>query len=87
MKLKLSGILIWTVIWALLCIALAEFLPSHPHVKYATLLSPFILVTALMNPSELFEGTFPSSLYFGVFYWFVAIAMLITPNKLIIKSK
>ncbi len=83
MKEKLLLILIGTIVWAAVCIIFVDYLPSHPHLKYSALLSPFILLTTLIEPLTLFKDGLPEGLYIGLVYWLGLIAIVVVPKKLI----
>jgi len=85
MKYKLA--LIWTIIWVIFCILFIDFLPTHPHLKYSVLLSPFILITTLLNPMELLDGHLPRDLYIGLLYWLIIIFIVVLPKEVIEKVK
>ena len=87
MKYKLSLVLIWSIIWTVFCILFVDFLPAHPHLKYSVLLSPFILITTLLNPMELFDGYLPKDLYTGFFYWLIFILIMVLPKEVVAKIK
>lgn len=83
MKEKLLLIFIGTIIWVAVCIIFVDYLPSHPHLKYSALLSPFILLTTLIEPLTLFKDGLPEGLYIGLVYWLGLIAIVVVPKKLI----
>lgn len=85
MKYKLA--LIWTIIWIIFCILFIDFLPTHQHLKYSVLLSPFILITTLLNPMELLDGHLPRDLYVGLLYWLIIIFIVVLPKEVIEKVK
>lgn len=87
MKYKLSLVLIWSIIWTVFCILFVDFLPTHPHLKYSVLLSPFILITTLLNPMELFDGYLPKELYVGLLYWLIFIFIMVLPKEVVEKIK
>ena len=87
MKYKLSLVLIWSIIWTVFCILFVDLLPTHPHLKYSVLLSPFILITTLLNPVELFDGQFPKDLYVGLLYWLIILFIMVLPKEMIAKIK
>ncbi len=80
MKNKLLLLLLWTVVWTVIFILFPDLFPVHTHLKYSSLLSPFILVTVLFSdPADLLVGEFPEALYPGVVYWIVALILLLAP--------
>ena len=87
MKYKLALVLIWSIIWTIFCILFIDFLPTHPHLKYSVLLSPFILITTLLNPMELLDDHFPKELYIGLLYWLITLFIMVLPKEVLQKSK
>ena len=73
----------WSILWMVICILLVDYLPSHPHLKYSILLSPFILITILADPLLLIKEGLPEGLRIGLVYWIGIILILIIPSKLI----
>jgi hypothetical protein len=87
MKYKLALVLIWSIIWTIFCILFIDFLSIHPHLKYSVLLSPFILVTTLLNLMELLDGHFPKDFYIGLLYWLITLFIMVLPKEVLQKSK
>ncbi len=73
----------WSILWMVICILFVDYLPSHPHLKYSILLSPFILITILVDPLLLIKEGLPEGLRIGLVYWIGIILILIIPSKLI----
>jgi hypothetical protein len=80
---KLLLIFIGSIIWVAVCIVFVDFLPSHPHLKYSALLSPFILLTTLIEPLTLFKDGLPEGIYIGLVYWLWLIAIVVMPKNVI----
>lgn len=78
---KLFRVGMWTLLWVAVWAGLVDYLPQHPHIKYVGLLSPFILLTALINPSDLMTGSFPSEVVPGILYWLVFFVLLYFPRR------
>ncbi|MFB9933026.1 hypothetical protein ACFFLZ_03865 [Photobacterium aphoticum] len=76
-KRKVMGIAVWTLLFLGFFLLFPEVGKTHPHLAYSALLSPFIVVTVLIeNPTALLDGEFPSALYPGFIYWGIVVGIV-----------
>ncbi len=83
---RFTRIGLWWVIWIVSTIVFIDFLPQHPHLKYETLLSPFILIMGLIiepfeTTKEIINRFDPSFDLPGIFFWVVTLLLFIFPRK------
>ncbi len=77
---KFVRIAVWWGIWVVLTVVFIDFLPQHPHIKYIVLLSPFILLTSLLEPVGLLSD-FPSEFIPGVIFFAITLLLYFFPRK------
>jgi len=86
MNLKLKLLMLWLVIWTCFIVIFPDVVSSHPHLKYSALLSPFIIMTLLLEPMELLREGVPIALLPGAYFWLVGICIFLIPTRLFIKN-